>query len=459
VIDVFAVVRPACWRRLFFIPVRDGAPDRRADLRAFWLVHVLAVVAALVGVLPGLVLAAVRSGGLVPVVRALLSGDPSVLPALFWLGGVAAACVPVYFWVEAYANAFSSVLSPRLSRAAAVCLGAVSGVGAVVLPGVFMRGVVSALGPRAARLLSPPLSNRLVAGIATAGLSAVEFALLCFVLCVAVPLIEEHLFRRMLYANLRGALCRQGLGRGLSPRAASRRAVWLAAVWSALVFALLHLPAPLYFPVYMFIGLLLAFVYERAGRLSAPVVAHAVVYYRIVDPALTLVNVENFHQATAELAQTTLRSVVGQAELDQLLTDRERLNLQLQKILDEATDRWGIKVTAVEIKDVVIPEGLLAAIARQAEAERQRRALVIHADAERQAAERLAEAAKTLTAAPGGLTLRVLRTLPDIAARPGSVVAFPVPIELATLLGRAADGGRPAELDRPRLPRENALPS
>ncbi|MDQ7795100.1 MAG: slipin family protein [bacterium] len=189
---------------------------------------------------------------------------------------------------------------------------------------------------------------------------------------------------------------------------------------------------------------------------------NAVVYYRIVDPALTLVNVENFHQATAQLAQTTLRSVVGQAELDQLLTERDRLNVQLQKILDEATDRWGIKVTAVEIKDVVIPEGLLSAIARQAEAERQRRALVIHAEGERQASERLAEAARMLATEPGGLTLRVLRTLPEIAARPGSVVAFPIPIELGSLLGRLGGTGEPASrarLQERREPPEATLPS
>ncbi len=162
---------------------------------------------------------------------------------------------------------------------------------------------------------------------------------------------------------------------------------------------------------------------------------NAVVYYRVVDPARTVVNVENFHRATAELAATTLRSVVGQVELDQLLTERERLNSKLQQILDEATDRWGIKVTTVEIKDVVIPPDLLSAIARQAEAERERRALIIHAEGERQAAQRLSEAAKILSAEPGGLALRVLRTLPDLADRKGSTIIFPLPVEIAPMLG------------------------
>ncbi|MBI2875120.1 MAG: slipin family protein [Firmicutes bacterium] len=168
---------------------------------------------------------------------------------------------------------------------------------------------------------------------------------------------------------------------------------------------------------------------------------NAVVYYRVVDPALAIVNVENFHQATAQLAQTTLRSVVGQADFDQILVEREQLNQRIQQILDEATDRWGIKVSAVELKDVIVPEGLLQAIARQAEAERQRRALIIQSEGEFQAAERISQAAAVLNREPGGLTLRIVRLLPEIAARPGSLIAFPIPVELGALLGSVLPGG------------------
>lgn len=170
----------------------------------------------------------------------------------------------------------------------------------------------------------------------------------------------------------------------------------------------------------------------------------AVVYYRVVDPARAVVTVENFHYATAQLAQTTLRSVVGQAELDELLSEREKLNERLQEILDQATDPWGIKVSSVEIKDVTIPPGLLQAIARQAEAERERRALVIQAQGEEQAAESLVRAAAMLNNEPGAMTLRVLRSLPDLASREGSTIIFPVPMELSALLGswqQAGSGG------------------
>ncbi|HZK17770.1 MAG TPA: slipin family protein [Clostridia bacterium] len=160
---------------------------------------------------------------------------------------------------------------------------------------------------------------------------------------------------------------------------------------------------------------------------------NAVVYYKVVDPSLSILAVERFHNATTELSQTTLRSVVGQAELDQVLSERDSLNQKIQGILDEATDNWGIKVTAVEIKDVTIPPGLLKSIARQAEAERQRRALVIQAEGERQASEKLLEAANILGEGKGGLTLRMLRLLPEVASKEGNVVVFPLPIELATL--------------------------
>ncbi len=161
---------------------------------------------------------------------------------------------------------------------------------------------------------------------------------------------------------------------------------------------------------------------------------NAVVYYRVVDPNNAVNNVEDFRMATAQLAQTTLRSVAGQAELDELLSERDKLNQQIQSILDEATDVWGIKVTAVEIKDVVIPEALQKAISRQATAERERRAVIVQAEGEKQAAGRIAEAAKTLNAQEGSFFVRLLRTLPEIASQKGNMIAFPLPIELRQLL-------------------------
>lgn len=161
---------------------------------------------------------------------------------------------------------------------------------------------------------------------------------------------------------------------------------------------------------------------------------NAVVYYRVIDANNAIVNVENYREATGQLAQTTLRSVAGQAELDELLAERDKLNQQIQKILDDATDPWGIKVTSVEIKDVVIPEGLQKAISRQAAAERERRAIVIQAEGEKQASQKLAEAAEILNRQPGGLFMRTLRAIPEIVAQPGNIIAFPLPMELRHLL-------------------------
>jgi regulator of protease activity HflC (stomatin/prohibitin superfamily) len=166
---------------------------------------------------------------------------------------------------------------------------------------------------------------------------------------------------------------------------------------------------------------------------------NAVVYYRVVEPSRAVVNVEEYRFATAQLAQTTLRSVAGQAELDELLAERDKLNQQIQKILDEATDPWGIKVTAVEIKDVGIPEGLQRAISRQATAERERRAIIVQAEGEKEAAEKLAEAARILNSQEGGFFVRLLRTLPEIASQQGSIIAFPLPVELRRLLPMPQD--------------------
>jgi regulator of protease activity HflC (stomatin/prohibitin superfamily) len=171
---------------------------------------------------------------------------------------------------------------------------------------------------------------------------------------------------------------------------------------------------------------------------------NAVVYYRVIDPNRAVNNVEEYRMATAQLAQTTLRSVAGQAELDELLSDREKLNLKIQSILDEATDPWGIKVTAVEIKDVGIPEALQKAISRQATAERERRAVIVQAEGEKEAAGKIAEAARILNTEEGGFYVRLLRTLPEIASQQGSVIAFPLPIELRHLLPLAV-GAKPKE--------------
>lgn len=163
---------------------------------------------------------------------------------------------------------------------------------------------------------------------------------------------------------------------------------------------------------------------------NVTVSVNAVVLYRVIDPNAAITEVEDFYQATNQLAQTTLRSVCGQAELDELLADRERLNQQLQKIIDDHTDPWGIKVRAVEIKDVRIPQDMQRSIARQAEAERERRAKIINADGEYQAAERLTEAAQVLQSQPASIQLRYLQTLLDITNEQTSTIIVPLPIEL-----------------------------
>jgi regulator of protease activity HflC (stomatin/prohibitin superfamily) len=161
-----------------------------------------------------------------------------------------------------------------------------------------------------------------------------------------------------------------------------------------------------------------------------------VVYFRAVDPNKAIVEVENFVYATSQLAQTTLRSVLGQAELDDLLASRERLNQELQQILDHQTDPWGIKVSAVEVKHVDLPENMQRAMARQAEAEREKRAKIIHAEGELTASEKLSQAATVLSAAPGAMTLRYLQTLNEIASERNSTIVFPLPLELLEMLKR-----------------------
>jgi regulator of protease activity HflC (stomatin/prohibitin superfamily) len=165
-------------------------------------------------------------------------------------------------------------------------------------------------------------------------------------------------------------------------------------------------------------------------RDNVSVKVNAVVYFRVIDPNKALVNVENFMFATSQLSQTTLRSVCGQAELDELLAERDRINEKIQTILDADTDPWGIKVTKVEVKQIDLPQEMQRAIAKQAEAERERRAKVIDAEGELQAAEKLAAAAHIISREPAAITLRYLQTLREIAAEKNSTTLFPVPIDL-----------------------------
>ncbi len=165
---------------------------------------------------------------------------------------------------------------------------------------------------------------------------------------------------------------------------------------------------------------------------NVSVKVNAVVYYRVVDASKAIVEVQEFQYATSQLAQTTLRSILGQFELDELLSEREKINEKLQEILDKHTDPWGIKVSLVEVKHIDLPEEMKRAIARQAEAERERRAKIIHAEGESQASQKLADAASILGKEPTSIQLRFLQTLVEVAAENNSTMVFPVPIELFT---------------------------
>jgi len=170
---------------------------------------------------------------------------------------------------------------------------------------------------------------------------------------------------------------------------------------------------------------------------NVSVKVNAVVYYRVVDPEKAIINVERFMDATSQLAQTTLRSVLGKHELDEMLAERDKLNEDIQQILDRQTDGWGVKVANVEIKHVDLDESMIRAIAKQAEAERQRRAKVIHAEGEQQAAQKLVEAAEKLAESENAIQLRYLQTLGDIAGEKNSTIVFPVPVDtLKSLLGK-----------------------
>ena len=169
-------------------------------------------------------------------------------------------------------------------------------------------------------------------------------------------------------------------------------------------------------------------------RDNVSVKVNAVVYFRVIDPRKAIVEVESYHYATSQMAQTTLRSVLGQVELDELLSERERLNHQLQQILDQHTDPWGIKVSSVEVKHIDLPADMQRAMARQAEAEREKRAKIIHAAGELEASEKLSQAAGVIATEPVAITLRYLQTLTEIAAEKNSTIVFPLPIEMMHLL-------------------------
>ena len=182
-------------------------------------------------------------------------------------------------------------------------------------------------------------------------------------------------------------------------------------------------------------------------RDNVSVKVNAVIYFRVMNPQKAIVEVESFHYATSQLAQTTLRSVLGQADLDALLSERDRLNRELQTLLDQQTDPWGIKVSAVEVKHVDLPDNMQRAMAKQAEAEREKRAKIIHAEGEYSASERLSQAAGVIATEPLAVTLRYLQTLTEIATEKNSTILFPIPVELLNLLKtkppRGDDGDDP----------------
>ena len=175
---------------------------------------------------------------------------------------------------------------------------------------------------------------------------------------------------------------------------------------------------------------------EVISRDNVTIKVTAVIYFYVVDPVAAVVNVMNYMQATTQIGQTTLRNVLGQSELDELLSQRNKINRELQTIIDESTERWGVKVTAVEIKDVELPASMQRAMAKQAEAEREKRAKIIHAQGELQASAQLAQAAQVIGSQPATLQLRYLQTLTEIAVEKNSTIIFPLPIDLVEpLLG------------------------
>jgi regulator of protease activity HflC (stomatin/prohibitin superfamily) len=180
---------------------------------------------------------------------------------------------------------------------------------------------------------------------------------------------------------------------------------------------------------------------EVITRDNISITVNAVVYFRVLDPNKAVVEIENYLYATSQLAQTTLRSVIGQSQLDELLSEREKINIKLQDILDKQTEPWGIKVSLVETKQVDLDKEMQRAIARQAESERERRAKIIHAEGEAQAAEKLAEAAKIISVSPAAMHLRFLQTLAKVGTENNSTVILPVPIDLLAAFFQKKEGG------------------
>jgi regulator of protease activity HflC (stomatin/prohibitin superfamily) len=200
---------------------------------------------------------------------------------------------------------------------------------------------------------------------------------------------------------------------------------------------------------------------EVITRDNVPCRVNAVAYFRVIDQNKAVVEVENYLVATSQISQTALRSVLGKAELDQLLADRERLNEDLQKIIDESTEPWGVKVSAVEIKDVEIPDQMQRAMARQAEAERERRAKIINSEGEFQAAQKLTDAADIISTNPASLQLRYLQTLLEIGSNQNTTVVFPLPMDvLEPFIGRSEHnrGGSKAKPDPPKRPAHGGEP-
>lgn len=183
-------------------------------------------------------------------------------------------------------------------------------------------------------------------------------------------------------------------------------------------------------------------------RDNVSVRVNAVVYFRVIDPQMAINNIESYRDATSQLSQTTLRSVLGQHELDELLSERDRLNKDLQAILDQQTDDWGIKIATVEVKHVDLNESMVRALARQAEAERNRRAKVIHATGELEASTKLKEAADTLNQAPNALQLRYMQTLTEIANEKTSTIVFPMPINLVEMMSELTSGTKNKAQDK-----------
>jgi regulator of protease activity HflC (stomatin/prohibitin superfamily) len=188
---------------------------------------------------------------------------------------------------------------------------------------------------------------------------------------------------------------------------------------------------------------------EVITRDNVTVRVNAVAYFRVLDPNAAIVNVTDYNRATSQIAQTTLRSVLGQGTLDDLLSEREKINEQLQRIIDEQTEPWGVKVSIVEVKDVELPQSMQRAMARQAEAEREKRAKVIHAEGELEASQKLAEAAAVIDQNPLGIQLRYLQTLTEIGAEKNTTVVFPLPIDLIAGLFRGDNRREPAPKPSP----------